>query len=839
MADSKDMKKFVDEFESFTERRRPRFDPGKGIDALGGLSSAGDIGGSIVQDIINGSGSQQADATGGDRAGRPMGARGGAQTQGFAPTPSSPQAPHGGQPIASGAGIGPETAQGMAGLGPQPANGGGMERKGWEGASARAASADSLSHGSPNGGRPSGAAVSNGADAAPSQATPWQGARQAGAYAQADTPAQKPGYGQQHHGAQESPYVAGPSGIPAGHSPSPNAKAEAASAATLMIGREGHGAARQAQQASETQQIPEDRWRAADSAQFEDAARKYFGAPARQLHSHTDAGGGATFVTKEENGKFKSEVELDPFKERKKDLRFRTRASRFMDRAGRAASLVKPESEDAAASNADDKAIAAISIAQRKNAENRKRYSELYKEKKHEAKELSKEGGPFESTSAHGGHKDGSLGGGTEFVRKETEVRGLFRKTGMTLSSFDEKSPSWRRASFKDKDSITMKSFVDYGPSGGGIGGAVALSTASGAVAAAVAPALPGWAADRREAKEGARKFAPDRGKGGSARRKEFSSGDSAEGGKRRTTASYFSDGRDGAKSLEVSKSEKRAAKKERDKAVRKSAILASAKTALMAKKEMQNDIVSEGTGDLVHDGMGGIARSLVNSAKAAVTSAVKSVLVKAIGCLVSAVGSIVMPILPELIVVVLVIGAVTAFLGVFTDSNDVAIEEGDGMTYSSLSQAEIDEIINALNDDPLNDMNPQREALLRYALSKVGCEYNQAYHSSLTKDIFDCSSLAYRAYMELGIDISCEGVYTAAEECREAVLGGHAVDGDLKPGDLIFYGGKNNGRYEGVYHVAIYVGDGKMVEAKGRSYGVVYGDVRNIGSIVWCGRYL
>ena len=34
----------------------------------------------------------------------------------------------------------------------------------------------------------------------------------------------------------------------------------------------------------------------------------------------------------------------------------------------------------------------------------------------------------------------------------------------------------------------------------------------------------------------------------------------------------------------------------------------------------------------------------------------------------------------------------------------------------------------------------------------------------------------------------------------------------DLKPGDLIYYGGEANGRYMGIYHVAIYVGDGKML---------------------------
>ena len=58
-----------------------------------------------------------------------------------------------------------------------------------------------------------------------------------------------------------------------------------------------------------------------------------------------------------------------------------------------------------------------------------------------------------------------------------------------------------------------------------------------------------------------------------------------------------------------------------------------------------------------------------------------------------------------------------------------------------------------------------------------------------------------------------------------------------MQPGDLIFYSYCNNGRYMNISHVAIYVGNGKVVEAKSEAYGVVYGDVPNIGSIVLIGR--
>ena len=54
-----------------------------------------------------------------------------------------------------------------------------------------------------------------------------------------------------------------------------------------------------------------------------------------------------------------------------------------------------------------------------------------------------------------------------------------------------------------------------------------------------------------------------------------------------------------------------------------------------------------------------------------------------------------------------------------------------------------------------------------------------------------------------------------------------------MQPGDLIFYSYEVNNRYKNISHVAIYTGNGKVVEAKGTSYGVVYGNVPNQGKSV------
>lgn len=39
-------------------------------------------------------------------------------------------------------------------------------------------------------------------------------------------------------------------------------------------------------------------------------------------------------------------------------------------------------------------------------------------------------------------------------------------------------------------------------------------------------------------------------------------------------------------------------------------------------------------------------------------------------------------------------------------------------------------------------------------------------------------------------------------------------TEGELEPGDLIFYSYEQNGQFRNISHVAIYVGNGRMVHA-------------------------
>ena len=144
----------------------------------------------------------------------------------------------------------------------------------------------------------------------------------------------------------------------------------------------------------------------------------------------------------------------------------------------------------------------------------------------------------------------------------------------------------------------------------------------------------------------------------------------------------------------------------------------------------------------------------------------------------------------------------------------------------SELTDEEIEERLSDLS------LSEEDEAVLTFALSRVGYPYSQSLRTSGTH--YDCSSLAYYAYQEAGIDLSYGngGVPTAAEGARIMNEKGYAVSPlEIAPGDLVYYGGHANGRYMGIYHVAIYIGNGLCVEALNSTYGVVLQNLRIINA--------
>ena len=153
----------------------------------------------------------------------------------------------------------------------------------------------------------------------------------------------------------------------------------------------------------------------------------------------------------------------------------------------------------------------------------------------------------------------------------------------------------------------------------------------------------------------------------------------------------------------------------------------------------------------------------------------------------------------------------------------------GTGQTVSSMTEEEINAALTGIID------NRQR-SVCSYALHRVGYPYSQEKRNS--GSYYDCSSLAYYSWKDAGADISYGGATTAAAEAQGLDQAGKTVSFDqLQPGDLIFYSFAGNGRYKNISHVAVYVGNGRVVEALNERLGVVYRDVKSTGKIVMIGR--
>ena len=121
-------------------------------------------------------------------------------------------------------------------------------------------------------------------------------------------------------------------------------------------------------------------------------------------------------------------------------------------------------------------------------------------------------------------------------------------------------------------------------------------------------------------------------------------------------------------------------------------------------------------------------------------------------------------------------------------------------------------------------------------ALTKLGTPYSQERRNQ--EGYFDCSSFTYWVYSQLGIYLQHGGSNTAAAQARYITENNLAISYDsLAPGDLIFYSFEVNNRYLNISHVAIYAGNGYVVDASFSKKKVVYRPIYSTGSIVLCGR--
>ena len=114
------------------------------------------------------------------------------------------------------------------------------------------------------------------------------------------------------------------------------------------------------------------------------------------------------------------------------------------------------------------------------------------------------------------------------------------------------------------------------------------------------------------------------------------------------------------------------------------------------------------------------------------------------------------------------------------------------------------------------------RNAILEYASQFVGNPY--AWGGTSLTDGADCSGFVQQIYKAFGYDLP-----RVAE--AQSQYGTQIAVEDAEPGDLIFYAKKGH-----VYHVAIYAGDGKTLEAANEDQGIIQGTV-NTADAVWATR--
>jgi len=110
---------------------------------------------------------------------------------------------------------------------------------------------------------------------------------------------------------------------------------------------------------------------------------------------------------------------------------------------------------------------------------------------------------------------------------------------------------------------------------------------------------------------------------------------------------------------------------------------------------------------------------------------------------------------------------------------------------------------------------------IVKLALSRLGDEYDYGHGSGGGPGSkVDCSAFTQWIFGQFGISIP----RTAADQGKHCVDNNLTISyADLVPGDLIFFSHDTNGRFMDITHVAIYAGDGKVVDSSSSKGEVVY----------------
>lgn len=156
-----------------------------------------------------------------------------------------------------------------------------------------------------------------------------------------------------------------------------------------------------------------------------------------------------------------------------------------------------------------------------------------------------------------------------------------------------------------------------------------------------------------------------------------------------------------------------------------------------------------------------------------------------------------------------------------------------DYLALNKLSKEQKDWLESMMSDEMQDNYaaGTGGQAVADLAMTKIGCRYSQ--DKRYEEGWYDCSSLVQRLYKEVGINLPTTAAAQGEYCYKNAML---INKKQLKPGDLIFYSYEENGEFRNISHVAIYVGDGKMVHAANPTRGVVIDPLRT-NSVVFYAR--
>jgi cell wall-associated NlpC family hydrolase len=101
-------------------------------------------------------------------------------------------------------------------------------------------------------------------------------------------------------------------------------------------------------------------------------------------------------------------------------------------------------------------------------------------------------------------------------------------------------------------------------------------------------------------------------------------------------------------------------------------------------------------------------------------------------------------------------------------------------------------------------DATGAAKTAIAYAMAQVGKAY---VYGAAGPNAFDCSGLMMMAWAQAGISLP-------HSSSAQYGVGRHVSSHDLQPGDLVFY-------YSPISHVAMYIGNGLIVEAANPGAGV------------------